>query len=62
MARHAINAERAVEMLRDHSPHNVLPSPAPPSPSELVDLTQRDSPGGPARNELFAASLALSRR
>jgi hypothetical protein len=34
MARHAINGERAFEMLRDHSPHNVLPSPARPSPSE----------------------------
>jgi hypothetical protein len=51
MARQAINAERAFEMLRDHSPHNgrkwidvsraivdshllLLPSPAPPSPSE----------------------------
>ena len=51
MARHAINAERAFEMLRDHSQHNghkvidvaqaivdshllLLPSPAPPSPSE----------------------------
>jgi AmiR/NasT family two-component response regulator len=51
MARHAINAERAFEMLRDHSQHNghklidvaqaivdshllLLPSLAPPSPSE----------------------------
>jgi AmiR/NasT family two-component response regulator len=51
MARHAINAERAFELLRDHSQHNghklsdvaqaivdshllLLPSLAPPTPSE----------------------------
>jgi AmiR/NasT family two-component response regulator len=51
MARHAVNAERAFDMLRDHSQHNghklidvaqavvdshllLLPSLAPPSPSE----------------------------